>query len=123
MRIFTAVLVAVVLYMPYQQHYPLILPIKGLNIINVIFLGLLAAVLMRPEKARSRTPLKGRMIFLMAMATLSFLIGVLTDSSRFEDDFTSLKNNLFYMLFFFLYYHAMRDRTDIPRDLRGVEVD
>lgn len=113
MRIFTAVLVAVVLYMPYQQHYPLILPIKGLNIINVIFLGLLAAIMMRPEKAKSRTPLKGRIIFLMVMATISFLVGVLTDSSRFEDDLTALKNNLFYMLFFFLFYHAMRDRTDV----------
>ena len=40
-------LAAVVVYMPYQQHYPLILPLKGLNIINVIFLGLLASILDR----------------------------------------------------------------------------
>jgi O-antigen ligase len=120
MRYFDWALAAVLVYLPYQQHYPLILPMKGVNIINVIFLVLLAAILMRKGPPAPPTPLKGRFLLMMAALALSFVIGQYYDSSRFDDDLTLLKSNIFYMLFYFLFYHAARDVRTIRFSLGAI---
>jgi O-antigen ligase len=106
-------LAAIIVYIPYQQHYPVVLDLKGLNIINVIFLTLLFFAT-RPKPAEVMpTPLKGRFILFMVALTLAFLIGEAYDNSTFADDLTVLKTDIFYMLFYFLFYHAVRDVKSI----------
>lgn len=115
-RGFTELLLAfIVVYMPYQTHYSLVLPVKGLNIMNMLFLVALAAVLLggrsrrAPGAATAPTPLKGAFLLVFAALAFAFLVAVLRDSSSLADDLTGFKNNVFYMLFYFLFYHAVRD--------------
>jgi hypothetical protein len=109
MKAYNAFLAFIILYIPYQRHYPVVLDLKGLNIINVLFLVVMVVVLARRERTEAPTPLKGRFIFFIAMLTVSFLIGQAYDSSTFSEDLTYWKNSVFYMLFYFLFFHAVRD--------------
>ncbi|MCM2326653.1 MAG: O-antigen ligase family protein [Lysobacter sp.] len=112
-------LAAVILYMPYQQHYGVVLDLKGLNLMNLLFVGLLVVVLVRamglPAGAavRTPTPLKGRFVLFFVALAVAFLVAQAGDSTHFLEELTHLKNAVFYMLFFFLYYHAVRDERSI----------
>jgi O-antigen ligase len=117
MNAMNALLAAIIVYMPYQQHYVVVLDVKGLNLINLIFLVVLAIVLLRGKVAGSApgeaTPLKGRFILFMVALFLAFAVAQARDGSDMVVDATHLKNNIFYMLFYFMYYHAVRDEESI----------
>jgi hypothetical protein len=106
---FNALLAALVVYVPYQEHYQVLLPMRGLNLINMLFLAALLAVLLRKGTTRSPTPLKRSMLFFIAMLAWGFLVGQLYDSSRLAEDVTWLKNCIFPFLLYFLFFHAVRD--------------
>ena len=109
-KLYDFVLAAVVVYLPYQTHFTVEIPLKGLNIVNLLFLLVLAMVLLRKgPKETHPTPLKGRFVFLFAMMALSFVLGEMNYTAFIEDDVTMLKNNIFFMLFYFLYFHAVRE--------------
>ena len=55
------------------------------------------------------TPLKGRFLLFFALLLWAYCIGQAYDSSEWVIDLTELKNNLFYMLLFFLFYAAVSD--------------
>jgi hypothetical protein len=113
MRYYDLALALVVVYLPYTEHYPIVLPLKGVNMINLMFFGVLLGVMMRKEKVVSPTPLKGRFIFMFVALTLALLIGLAYDTSHLEEDVTVWKNNVFFMMFYFLYFHAVRDEKAI----------
>jgi O-antigen ligase len=106
-------LAAIIIYIPYQNHYPVVIDIKGLNLINTMFLFALLMILVRKSSTESPTPLKGIFLSFFAVLTLSFLIGQLYDGSRMPEDLTALKSGIFYMLFYFLFYHGVRDVKSI----------
>lgn len=108
-----ALLAFIVVYMPYQTHYEVVLPVKGLNLMNLLFLVTLAAVLLRRERAKEAAPLKWRFILVMAALAWGFVIGQVYDDSQLAEDFTALKEGIFYLLFYFLFYHAVRDLRTI----------
>lgn len=109
MNAFTALLAFMIIYMPYQGHYAVTLPIPGVNLANLLFIVACVALLVRPGTTRTPPPLRASFLFFIAALVVSFFVGQLYDSSDFMDDLIALKTHVFYMLFFFLYYHAIRD--------------
>ncbi|MGE5097247.1 MAG: O-antigen ligase family protein [Betaproteobacteria bacterium] len=114
MRFRDLLLAATIVYLPYEQHYPLVLPIKGLNAVNVILIVLALAVALRKhDRVAAPAPLRGRFLLFFLALALSFTIGQVYDNTHFADDATYLKNSIFYMLFFFLFYHAASDERSM----------
>lgn len=120
-----AALALMILYIPYQRHFPVVIEVKGLNLINVMFLIALLIIWWRkpatqlPNVMPLPTPLKWHFSFFIVCLVVSFVIGQFYDSSTFADDITSLKTTVFYLLLYFLFYHAVRDIKTI-RLLFGV---
>lgn len=113
MNVLNLLLAAIIVYIPYQQHFPLVLDLKGLNLINLLFLAVVLILVVQKAKDKPPTPLKWHFVFFFVALTLSLLIGQVYDNSQFANDLTALKTNIFYMLFYFLYYHAVRDARSI----------
>ena len=118
-NLLNALLALMIIYIPYQRHFPVVIDFKGLNLINVMFMVALAFVWMRkptagaPTTVSMPTPLKWQFSFFIACLIVAFLIGQSYDSSEFADDLTALKTNIFYLLLYFLYYHAVREIKSI----------
>lgn len=114
-----ALLALIIIYIPYQRHFPVVIDVKGLNLINLMFMiALLLVWWRRPtqkgikNKANTLslpTPLKWQFTFFITCLIFSFAIGQFYDSSTFADDVTELKTTVFYLLLYFLFYHAARD--------------
>ena len=105
-------LVATIFYIPNQAHFP-DFSIKGLNLTNLLFLAILLLILSNKNKAQDRAPLKKEFIFFFLVLTWGFVIGQVYDTSTTLVDLQSLKNDITYMLFYFLAYYAARDTKTI----------
>ena len=103
----------IIIYLPYVQHFPIVFEVKGLNMMNMLFFAVVIYVLLRKAKTQTPAPLKGYFLFFIFALCLSFLIGQFYDDSSFGDDLTTLKTNVFYMLFYFAFYYAIRDVATI----------
>jgi O-antigen ligase len=106
-------LIGMIIYIPNQTLFHFEFPIKGLNVINVLFLVTLYLLGRRDIHAKSSPPLKGPIFFMFAVLTFSFLIGQFYDASVAMDDFTALKTLIFYILLYFLYFRAIQDEKTI----------
>ena len=102
-----------IVYLPYEQHYPLVWDVKGLNALNLTIIVLLVVIFTRKERAPSPTPLKGRFLFFFAALAIAFVIGESYDNSTFADDLTTLKNMILYASLYFIYYHGARDERSV----------
>jgi hypothetical protein len=104
------VLVLMVLLMPLQNGFRgTEAMLRGLNLANVLFVLALLLLLLRGSESRPPAPLKGRMLLFFIVLLWGYAIGQFYDSSEWVSDLTVLKNNLFYMLLFFLFYAAVSD--------------
>ena len=119
MSVLNLLLAAIIVYIPYQQHFPVVLDFKGLNLINILFLAVLLILTTQRAVQKTPAPLKWNFALFFAALAVALFIGEMQDSSQLAEDFTALKTNIFYMLFYFLYYHAARDVRSI-RILFGV---
>lgn len=106
-------LAAIIVYVPYQNHYKFVFDLPGLNLINLMFLGALVIVLLRHSRTESPTPLKGHVVWFIIMLGLAFLVGQFYDGGRIDADAQALKTAIFYPLFYFLFFHAARSEKDI----------
>ena len=106
---FNLLLAIIIIYLPYQSHFPIVFELKGLNIVNLLFIAVVIGVLMRKERPLTPAPLRGNFVFFIFTLCLSFLIGQFYDNATFDDDLTLLKTNVFSMLFYFAFYYAIRD--------------
>jgi len=102
-------LAIIIVYLPYQLHFPIVFDVKGINFINLLFFFALLPVLMRKEKSQTLTPIKWNFFALFGLLVMAFLVAQARDGSRFADDLTILKTYIFYPLFYFLYFAAVRD--------------
>ncbi len=114
-------LASIIVYVPNQTQFPSEFEVKGLNIINVL-MGLTFAVMwlqrarlraMSPNPEALQTPLKGSFTFIFVVLVLSYCIGQVYDSSEWANDLTALKNIIFFMLLYFLFFHSVRDEKTI----------
>ncbi|WP_299342931.1 O-antigen ligase family protein [uncultured Pseudoxanthomonas sp.] len=100
------------LFMPNMLHFSVDTGIPGLNLANIIFIVVLAALLMA---GRRYAPLKQvgyltpPLLTLFFALTLSFLVAQATLQRDFMEDFTYLKNLLFYPLLYFVYRRCGQD--------------
>jgi hypothetical protein len=108
-----SLLALIIVYMPYQLHFPIVFDLKGLNFINVLFLLVLVFVGFRREKTLEPIPLKSHFYLLFALLVWAFLMAQIRDGTRVAEDATTLKTYIFYPLFYFLFYFAVRDLKTI----------
>lgn len=109
-------LVALVLYIPYQQYFSAGAAdggIRGVNVMNVMFIAIVGTMLLLGVRARTPAPLRGSFLLLFAALIWGTLVGQVYDSTAWVADFTVLKNALLFMLLYFVYYHACRDVTTV----------
>ena len=114
-------LVSIIIYVPNQTQFPSEFEVKGLNIINVL-MGLTLMIMwlqrdrlrtLSPGTEAATTPLKGSFAFIFVVLVLSYCTGQVYDSSEWANDLTALKNIIFFMLLYFLFFHAVRDENTI----------
>lgn len=96
-------------YLPNQAQLGGDIGLRGLNIANILFLLVLVAVLRRKGPPAGPTPLKGAFVFFFCVLIWSLFVGIASDASSWVDDLTMFKNSIFYMLLYFLFYHAIQD--------------
>ncbi len=114
----TLLLAAMIVWVPNQLHLPADLGLKGLNSINLLFLSILSVMYLRPKDALQPpppTPLKRIFIAYFAMLCWAFAIGQVYDRSLMMLDLTALKNSIFFMSLYFVFFHAVRDVQTIHR--------
>lgn len=107
LRLLLAVLLV---YTVNQLHFDIDLGIPGLNVINLLFAAALAALLLSGRGSSLPKPaLGGALRLYFAMAALATLIAMLLRPQSIVADLTYLKTLLFYPLYYFLFYYAVRD--------------
>jgi O-antigen ligase len=110
MWIVRALLVAMALYIPYQQYFVDDAgAARGVNIINVLFGATLLAMLLSGARAGAPAPARAAFLLMIAALLWAYFIGQAYDSSHWVVDLTVLKNAVMFMLLYFVYYHAARD--------------
>ena len=104
-------LAAMIVWVPNQLHLPSDLGVKGLNSINLLFLALILLIGIRNRQLppSEATPLKGVFIAYFCMLVWGFLAGQISDRSLMMDDLTALKNSIFFMSLYFVFFHGARD--------------
>ena len=108
-----ALLAILLVYTVNQLHFPQDLGVRGVNVANLLFAIALVAVLMRgrpaPGAAPPRPMLKRALTGWFVVLLFAFLVARLDGSAPMVDDLTYLKTALFYPLFYFLFFHGVRD--------------
>lgn len=114
----TGLLALMIVWVPNQLHLPSDLGLKGLNSINLLFLSILCVMFMRQKddaQPAVATPMKGIFIAYFLMLIWGFVIGQVYDRSVMMLDLTALKNSIFFMSLYFVFFHAVRDEQTIQR--------
>ncbi|MDO5102165.1 MAG: O-antigen ligase family protein [Lautropia sp.] len=114
----TGLLALMIVWVPNQLHLPSDLGLKGLNSINLLFLGILCVMFIRQKDdtlPAAPTPMKGIFVAYFLMLIWGFVIGQVYDSSVMMLDLTALKNSIFFMALYFVFFHAVRDEQTILR--------
>lgn len=106
-------LAAMIIYLPNQLRFPQLIELKGVNALNLMFLGALFMMMRQRLRANAPTPMKGTIVFVFLMVTWALIVGLATDPSQWAEDVTQWKTYLFYPLLFFLFYHVAADKREI----------
>lgn len=107
LRLLLAVLLV---YTVNQFHFDIDLGIPGLNIINLVFGAALVALILGGRGAPLPKPaLGGALRIYFVAAAIATVIALVARPQTPMDDLTYLKTLLFYPLYYFLFYHAVRD--------------
>ena len=96
-------------YVPNQSQFRIETGVRALNTANVLFLLVLIGVWRLGPAPGGQTPLKAPLMFFFGVLTWALLLGIATDSSVWVQDITVFKNCVFYILVYFLVFHAVRD--------------
>jgi O-antigen ligase len=107
LRLLLAVLLV---YTVNQFHFDIDLGIPGVNVINLVFGAALVALVLQGRGAPlSKPSLGGPLRFYFVAASIATLIAMLARPQAPVEDLTYLKTLLFYPLYYFLFYYAVRD--------------
>ena len=103
-------LAVLLVYTVNQFHFDIDLGIPGINVINLVFGAALAALVLRGKGAPLPKPsLGGPLRLYFAAIALATAIGIVARPQSTVEDLTYLKTLLFYPLYYFLFYYAVRD--------------
>lgn len=105
-------LCVLVLFIPYQYHFPRNLGIPGMNPANLLFLVIF---LLLPKRSfpNDPAPLKGFFFFFIFALTVSVLVSQFKGGVSADADIVRYKDVCFWMLLYFLYYRAVQDEATI----------
>ena len=108
---FLRLLLAVLLvYTVNQFHFDIDLGIPGVNVINLVFGAALAALVLQGRGTPLAKPsLGGPLRIYFAAAAIATLVAMIARPQSPMEDLTYLKTLLFYPLYYFLFYYAVRD--------------
>ncbi len=101
-----------ILFIPNMIHLSFETGIPGLNIANILFLLLVAALMMGGRKYRPLQPtgpITHALLLLFLALVVGFVIAQATRPISFMDDFTYIKNLIFYPLLYFVYRRCGQD--------------
>jgi O-antigen ligase len=118
-----AVLLALLIYVPNQAHFPSNLGIKGLNVLNILMLAGFVSAIPLVLRRRGTAPLRWHFMFFFLMLAIAYFVGQAHPDARAAaelvaegipgarpvDDLTALKTAITYMLLYFLFFHAVED--------------
>lgn len=107
-----------IVFMPNALHLSFDTGIPGINVANLVFLLALSVVVLggrREFAVHERGMLTWPLLAYFAMLVAGFFIAQFTMPIDWLDDITSLKNYLFYPLFYFLYRRCRLDETATRR--------
>lgn len=107
-----------IVFMPNALHLSFDTGIPGVNVANLLFLVVLAAVALggRRENAPTRGgELTPALLAYFAMLTVGFFIAQFTMPIDWVEDLTALKNYLFYPLLYFVYRRCRLDAANTRR--------
>ncbi|WP_211369466.1 O-antigen ligase family protein [Pseudoxanthomonas kalamensis] len=100
------------LYMPNMLHLSVETGIPGLNLANIIFLVVVIALLAggkRCQPLQPTGPITYALVLLFVTLIVGFVIAQATMPLGFMEDFTYLKNLIFYPLLYFVYRRCGQD--------------
>lgn len=112
-RKLAGLLAAFLFYLPNQAQLGSSIGVRGLNIANIIFLIILIALFRRKAPSAGPAPMKGALMFFFGVLSWALVVGMASDSTTWVDDITVFKNCVFYVLLYFLFFHAVRDLKTI----------
>ncbi|MGL6291513.1 MAG: O-antigen ligase family protein [Silanimonas sp.] len=103
-------LAVLLVYTVNQFHFEIDLGIPGVNVINLVFGAALIALVLQGRGAPLPKPsLGGPLRLYFGAAAVATLIAMVARPQAPMEDLTYLKTLLFYPLYYFLFYYAVRD--------------
>jgi O-antigen ligase len=107
LRLLLAVLLV---YTVNQFHFDIDLGIPGVNVINLVFGAALLALVFQSRGAPLPKPALGGPLWIyFVAAAIATVVGMVARPQAPIEDLTYLKTLLFYPLYYFLFYYAVRD--------------
>lgn len=119
MTILRWLLIALIVYIPNQLHFPADLSVKGFNVLNLLMLATIVCMLVTGARSASRPPLRWRIVVFWATLAVAFAVGQMHRDANLGRDLTQLKTIVTYMLLYFIVFHAVEDLRTV-RILIGV---
>ena len=108
-----ALLIALIVYIPEQLHFPRDLGLKGVNVFNLLLIFALIAMMTVPKIKGDRAPIRGPIFFYYLVLTVSLIVGLANDSTYMVEDITLYKTAISYSLFYFIFYYTVQDKKTI----------
>lgn len=102
-------LVSIVVYIPNHAQFKIETGVWGMNPTNVLFGLALGVLLWMRRSSAEPTPMKGVLVALMLLLSWSLVRALAGDASMLAEDVTVWKNAVFYLLLYFLFFHAVKD--------------
>lgn len=96
-----------------QLHLPADLGLKGLNSLNLLVLACVMVLLGQRFPKSEPTPIRWAFLLFFCMLTWGFIVGQMRDGSLMLEDLTALKNGIFFVSLYFIFFHAARDERTI----------
>ncbi|MBL8331305.1 MAG: hypothetical protein JNJ71_20885 [Rubrivivax sp.] len=106
-------MMAMVFYLPNLAQIRIETGVRGVNPANILFVLMLGVLALAGYRPSEPTPLKLPILLFILVLTWAFLIALVGDSSAWVEDMTVYKNAVFYLLLYFLYFHAVRDMKTV----------
>ena len=100
-----------IFYTVYELHFPFTTDFAGLNLVNLLFLGTLAAIVVRSghDPVKSPAMLRGALLLFFVVLVVAYAIAQARSPLAGSDDLPYLKNAIFYPLLYFVYLHCRQD--------------
>ena len=107
------VLLSLIFYLPNYAQLRIDTGIRGLNVVNVLFIVSLFILWVMPKGRSEAPPLRLPIFLFFGLLSWALAVALIGDSSAWVEDVTDYKNAIFYILLYFLFYYAVRDMRTV----------